>query len=307
MIHLTWIEDLLAVAESGSLTEAAQRRNVTQPAFSRRIQAIEERLGVTVLDRSNRPARPGEALLGLKDQLRRIAKDLRQVSMELSNTPSIQTKQIIVACQHSLAVSFAPRYSRRLLDKTENISVRIRSGNRDECLWLFTTGQAHIILAYEVSHQPLLTPLNYTEKKTIWNEKIIPVATPYFLENRLKQRSDDKIPVIAYPEGVFMGRFNSETFSETIDMRSEFIRAAETSFTLSAREMALAHLGIAWMPESLIVEELAANRLSDLSFKYNSYPISLVAYHSRPLTCEKEKAAWDILLSYGQDDFTFDV
>jgi len=302
-MNLTWIEDLLAIAESTSLSEAAQRRNITQPAFSRRIQGIEDRLGVKILDRTRRPAQPTSALTGLKDQLRRIAKDLRQVSLELSHQPEEQAKQIIIACQHSLAVSFAPQLSRSILAKTDNLSLRVRSGNRDECLWLFTTRQAHIIMAYEIAEQPLIDSLHHIDKAVIWSEQMIPVATPYFLDKRVQELDDDRIPVITYPESVFMGRFNSESFTTSLQTTKNFVRAAETSFTLAAKEMALAHLGIAWLPESLVADDLIHNRLSNLSLKYPAYPISLVALHFKPFSSPEEEEVWNILLSHSQKDF----
>ncbi len=41
-IRLEWLEDILAVAETGSFSEAAERRHLTQSAFSRRIRNIED-------------------------------------------------------------------------------------------------------------------------------------------------------------------------------------------------------------------------------------------------------------------------
>ena len=40
-----WLEDVLALLEEGTLNRAAARRNVTQPAFSRRIRAFEDWIG----------------------------------------------------------------------------------------------------------------------------------------------------------------------------------------------------------------------------------------------------------------------
>lgn len=40
-MRLEWPDDILAVAETGSFSEAAERRHLTQSAFSRRIGSIE--------------------------------------------------------------------------------------------------------------------------------------------------------------------------------------------------------------------------------------------------------------------------
>lgn len=58
------IEDVrafVATVETGSIGKAALRLNLTQPAVTRRIQRLEETLGVTLLDRDSKPARPTRA------------------------------------------------------------------------------------------------------------------------------------------------------------------------------------------------------------------------------------------------------
>ncbi len=54
-MDLRWLEDFLAVAETRNFTKAAGRRHVSQAAFSRRIQALEDYLGFCLLDRSAYP------------------------------------------------------------------------------------------------------------------------------------------------------------------------------------------------------------------------------------------------------------
>jgi DNA-binding transcriptional LysR family regulator len=58
------IEDVrafVAAVETGSIGKAALRLNLTQPAVTRRVQRLEETLGVTLLDRDSKPARPTRA------------------------------------------------------------------------------------------------------------------------------------------------------------------------------------------------------------------------------------------------------
>jgi len=55
------LEYLLAVANSGSFSLAASQCFVTQPSLSMQIKALEEELGVVLLDRSKKPVIPTEA------------------------------------------------------------------------------------------------------------------------------------------------------------------------------------------------------------------------------------------------------
>jgi LysR family transcriptional regulator, hypochlorite-specific transcription factor HypT len=50
-MDLAWLEDFLKLAEEGNLSRAAEARNLSQPAFSRRIKALEHWVGVTLIDR----------------------------------------------------------------------------------------------------------------------------------------------------------------------------------------------------------------------------------------------------------------
>ena len=55
-MDLTLIRSFLAVAETGAVTEAAERIGITQPALSRRLQQLEDQLGVPLLVRGRKGA-----------------------------------------------------------------------------------------------------------------------------------------------------------------------------------------------------------------------------------------------------------
>src|SRR3981189_2161719 len=55
------IEAFLAVVETGSIIAAAAKLHLTQPGVTRRVQNLEQRLGVTLLDRQLKPLKPTAA------------------------------------------------------------------------------------------------------------------------------------------------------------------------------------------------------------------------------------------------------
>jgi DNA-binding transcriptional LysR family regulator len=74
------LEAFLAVVETGSIVGASARLHLTQPGVSRRIQNLEQRLGVALLDRQSKPLKPtaagretyahGRRMLGVLDDLK---------------------------------------------------------------------------------------------------------------------------------------------------------------------------------------------------------------------------------------------
>jgi LysR family transcriptional regulator, regulator for metE and metH len=87
MIGLRHLETLDAIREAGSLVEAAERLHVTQSALSHQLRDLENRLGVSLLNRRTRPLRftvAGERLLVLADQvlplMRQGLRDIRSLA-----------------------------------------------------------------------------------------------------------------------------------------------------------------------------------------------------------------------------------
>ncbi len=72
MIELRHLRTLLALAEAGSLTMAAQRLHLTQSALSHQIRELETRLDLPLFDRSARPPRLTQAGDRLLELARRI-------------------------------------------------------------------------------------------------------------------------------------------------------------------------------------------------------------------------------------------
>jgi DNA-binding transcriptional LysR family regulator len=108
-----WLDDLVALAEASTLTEAAQLRAITQPAFSRRVQQIESWLGIPVLDRSRRPARVAPAILRKIEELKALSSDLRHLRMDVREWEAAQ-RRIPLAAQHTTSMGLLPRFIARL-------------------------------------------------------------------------------------------------------------------------------------------------------------------------------------------------
>ncbi len=126
-MNLSWLEDFLALAASGNFSRAAEDRHMTQPAFSRRIRALEEWLGAELFDRSSQPARltaAGDWLQPLaEDLLARVARmpgEARAVAE--SNAATLQ-----LAATHALSFSFVPGWLQSLQAHTQAGPIRLVS------------------------------------------------------------------------------------------------------------------------------------------------------------------------------------
>jgi len=101
-----------AVARLGSMREAAAALNVTQPAVTQALKALEDHVGAVLIDRSTRPARltePGQQLArATRDGLDLIAETIE----EIRTSSDLEDQRLTVACTMGFATHWLmPRLS----------------------------------------------------------------------------------------------------------------------------------------------------------------------------------------------------
>jgi len=88
-MELHQLRYLIAVAETGNFTRAAERVNVTQPSLSQQIINLEKELGHKLFHRLGRRAVPTEAGIALLARARRVLLELDDAAKELSDSPDL--------------------------------------------------------------------------------------------------------------------------------------------------------------------------------------------------------------------------
>jgi len=96
-MELLQLEYFKAVAESGHVTETAQRWNVTQSSVSRTIQRLEEDLGTPLFDRVGRSVRLNDFGRAFLYRVERALLELEQGKRELHDMASLETGFVTLA------------------------------------------------------------------------------------------------------------------------------------------------------------------------------------------------------------------
>ena len=112
-MELKWLDDYLALIEAGSFSAAAEKRHVSQPAFSRRIQLFEEWLGVELIDRSRKPLRFTPLAVQHEASFRSLATQIQEFRSILRSEAS-SSPGLVIAAQHSLAATYLPVFLQRM-------------------------------------------------------------------------------------------------------------------------------------------------------------------------------------------------
>lgn len=276
-MELKWLDDYLALIEAGSFSAAAQKRHCSQPAFSRRIQLFEEWLGVELIDRSRKPLRFTPLAVQHEASFRSLATQIQEFRSILRSEAS-SSPGLVIAAQHSLAATYLPVFLQRLQTLQAEQRFRIRSENRDEGVTLLLRGEADILLTYETETESTSIPTQLATACVVGEDTLVLVASPKLAGSEEFSAPDSPMPLLCFPPETFFGQVvRTRALPELMQSRLVAVQYV-SEFSLGLREMALLHQGAAWLPRSLVAQELKQGRLQELPAIGLEVPLSIKTY-----------------------------
>lgn len=277
-MDMQWLDDVLVLLEEGNLTRAAARRNITQPAFSRRIRSFEDWLGVTVLDRGTNRVEISSALLSNEVEIRALVARIRDLRTKIAHfDPASST--VSIAAQHAPVFSTFPDMALRAKPHLPAVKFRLRAGNLRDCVTMFLRGDTSMLLCYESGNAGPL-PFGDTIRRALWGmDYLIPVVGGP-LRYAVKDTGDlpADTPAIVYPENSYFGEVlkkGGRSFS-TRGLTTNPV--CETAFSSGVKELALKGIGIGWLPYSMAHREIENGELISLANLYGREQLEVAIY-----------------------------
>jgi LysR family transcriptional regulator, hypochlorite-specific transcription factor HypT len=276
-MELKWLDDYIALIETGTFSAAAQRRRVSQPAFSRRIQMLEEWLGVTLIDRSRKPLHFTPVAADNQAEFRSLVARIYEFRAVLKSA-AYDSADITIAAQHTLAAAYVPRFLERLRSLSPDQNFRLRSENRADSVTLLMRGQAQILITYDTAQSPCFVPPQLAVRHVLGQDQMMLVACPT-LHTQLDGLGDgDPVPMLCYPPDSFFGQVVRAEVLPELMRRQQVIVRCVSEFAMSLRELALIGQGAAWLPASLIDDDLRRGKLIPLDRLGRAVTMDIVAF-----------------------------
>lgn len=273
------LDDVLTLLEEGSLSRAAARRNITQPAFSRRIRSFEDWVGIPLLDRDTNRVGLHPALAANAPEIRATLQRIEALRSRLRDGTT--GGRLVLVTQHALAARITPDALATLHRLEPDLTTRLRTMNREDCLAFFVRGDADLLMIYEARGFPPL-PFDDTIVRRTWmRDTLVPVCGGA-LRHRLGPdgRLAGPFPVIAYPPDSHFARLVQRHGAEAALADHGGRVTVETAFSVAALRLAEAGQGIAWVPHSLCVAQLATGDLVNLGALYGQIGLDVSLFHA---------------------------
>ncbi len=138
----TSLRYFLEVVRTGSLTEAAQRLNVTVSAVSRQVAALESLLGVPLFDRRPRGMVASAAGELLAAYALRNALEADRVVTEIAALQGLRRGRVRVASSAGFAIEFLPRAIAEFRERFPGLHFHVRVAPPAEVTGIVLHGDA---------------------------------------------------------------------------------------------------------------------------------------------------------------------
>lgn len=159
------LNDLLAfraVAELGNFRKAAESLHISQPAFSRRIDKLEQALGVRLFNRTTRRVEPTAVGREFERKVRQILDDLDIALLGIRGEQTRRTIEVTIACIPSAVNHFLSHVIARHRQRHTDVRIKVFDTFANEVLSAVSRGEADFGINFmgategDIEFQPLL-------------------------------------------------------------------------------------------------------------------------------------------------------
>lgn len=232
MLDPRLLRTFVAIVDTGSFTQAAERLHSTQSTISQQLARLEQAVGLPLIDRAARPVyatAPGERLLGYARRILALQQEAEALLSDRAGTTAIRIglpEDIVTLPMSEVFARFAEQYREVRLDVTTGLS---RDLDRR-----FRAGEFDIIAVKEAA-------------ASSDNRASFPEAIGWFEGARRILPWAEPIPLVTFPPG---GLYREAMFERVErERRSWYVAFTATSLgsVLTAVE---AGLGLSLLPKS---------------------------------------------------------
>ncbi len=162
-MDLEQLRTLIAAAEEGSLSAAARRRHLTQPAVSLQVKALEEEVGTPLFHRWGRGVEPTEAGRAVLRHAREALRSVEAARSEAAQVRGLERGRVRLGLTDAAATGLLPRVFAPFHRRYPGIEVEVEVGSTGPLLARLEDGRVDLVLGTlpvedaEVEAVPLVT------------------------------------------------------------------------------------------------------------------------------------------------------
>jgi DNA-binding transcriptional LysR family regulator len=295
-MDLDWLRDFLALADEKNFSRAADARHVTQPAFSRRIRALEDWIGTPLFERSAQGATLTPAGTHFRPLAEELMRTLRRAQRETRAVGTRETASLSIAATHALSFTFFPGWVRNHVRLEALGTLNLISDSMEACEEIMLAGEVDFLLCHYHAGAPTRFDPDRFQSIVVGSDILVPVSAPDAEGHSVWPLVDPErhTPLLAYSRASGLGRIlaaHQVTGSEGPGSETVFTSHHAATLMSMARE---GH-GIAWLPQTLIEDDLAFGRLVRAGPEAAAIAVEIRLFRSTDAKSSAANGLWTLL------------
>jgi DNA-binding transcriptional LysR family regulator len=252
-LETKWLYDIVVLEECRSFTLAAEKRNISQSSFSRRIQALESAVNFEIIDRNSNPLQLTNQGKSFIVYARNFLDD---INFQIDRIKGIDgsRQRINIAAAHSLSVFLLPELITNFSQSPDKI-FNVESINVDEAVHKLKEGKSDFILTF-YNEDLMTSPFLYHQ---VVETRLYLVCSCNSDGKALYSSDAETLPLMKYTDESYMGRQVNQLLEKIPDGR--FSISLVSSMSELLKRMIVKGNGVGWLPDYSIHEEIENKKL----------------------------------------------
>jgi DNA-binding transcriptional LysR family regulator len=278
-MELEWLQDFVSLANTGSFSKSADQCHISQSAFSRRIQALENWLGTSLVNRHTHPVSLTEAGAQLIQTANLVIRTIYKTREDYGNNLAGKTRTLAFGVANHLSIHYLPHWLKKVAPVLGDRKFQFVTGLKAGLgfVELLKIQKLDFLLAYGGSVNMKDHDAGLFESVILGQDVLIPVCRTSFMVEQLNKfpaTEDQPLPYIAYmPGSAFSNLINKLASNHETLVHLNAVIETGTAETIKA--FVLAGFGLSWLPRLAISEELANGILTELGDERHQIPFNM--------------------------------
>lgn len=292
MDRWTEIELFVQVAETGSLSRAAELLNLSNASASRHLAALEERLGVRLVERNTRRLYLTDTGQEFFQRARNILGDLRDAESDVNAAALNPTGVLRVTASLSFSMHHIAPLLREYTERYPNVTVHVEAANR----YLDIIDNNIDVAIRNREYEP---DSNITIRRLAETRRILVASPGYLARHGVPKELDDlqhhKLLIYIHANNPNELRFTRGDEQRTVNVKG----LLESNDGQILRAAALDGMGILIQPSYIVYDDVVAGRLVPMLDDWDLPHLTInLAYPSRKHLSAKVRTFIDFMAAH---------
>lgn len=286
-MNLQQLATFCKVLSEGSMTAAADKLFLTQPAVSQQIRALEEEMGVSLLVRGVRQVKPTMQGQLLYDYAKRILHLTQQAEVAIQTMSQEIQGNLTVGTTNSIGLYLVSPIIGLFLKHNNNLNIKLVYGNYTTIIDEMKKGAIDVVILPDLLSEFGIEFSNYESKFLMKDEMwLVGSGRDTSLPAKIDLKSYGAKPVVIH-SSMYPG-FRRVLSRELEDLKVDYRPVFETDNVGTLKRVIESGLGWGFMPSHSIYKQVRTRRMTHVQVDNLSYSVNINMYHMMSQEMQKK-------------------